>query len=368
MNPGISLLKFAPLEQDQAFGPLRTMDSFIFLEPLTLLTSQVPRLPSAFTALIVSGGPIGLVSVYQTALQLNPRNKIDDDNLLTIVELLSGVKLNSVLANANSNSEGNDGFLDIDEVAGLQYQSVLTYAKLNSGGIKKNLTDYGNLDVGLTMKSNLYSPHAANSNLVDRDSSGSDLGIILISDHLIIDRYSNSDDSDNCVVDGAKPSLAADCPRSASLSYEFATHQASRLQADTKLIQRSASYVGLNVMKEVEDEGMDTFVRGNDDHDVEIRFTKRSHSPAVSCNNSASDSNVSVLQLQESQHDSAQYPLSLVTACFKHSDLRNSPLPKHHHQQRVTKSFRHMGSRTPAPTELASAASITLESKDLEEP
>jgi hypothetical protein len=78
-DPGISPSEFAPLEQDQTFGPLRTMDNIIFLKPLTPLTSQPPRLPGALTPLNASRASITSLSVRQTASQLNHWNGISKD-------------------------------------------------------------------------------------------------------------------------------------------------------------------------------------------------------------------------------------------------------------------------------------------------
>jgi hypothetical protein len=165
---------------------------------------------------------------------------------------------------------------------------------------------YSNLDVDLTAKSDSHSPHIANSDLAGGDSFGS--GTTLISNRLVGDHQDDGNDNDNGVVDGAKLQLAADRSRSASPGHGSVTHQASPLQVNTEITQGSASYVDLDVTKEVEDEGIDVFAKGDDDDDADTRSTKRSRTSAISCNNPASDSNVSVSELQDGQHDSAQSP------------------------------------------------------------
>ena len=80
------------------------------------------------------------------------------------------------------------------------------------------------------------------------------------------------------------------------------THQASPIRVNTEITQGNASYVDLDVAKEAEDEGIDVFARGDDEDNADTRSTKRSMSSTISCNNPASDSNVSVsvLELQGS--------------------------------------------------------------------
>ncbi|KAF4631655.1 hypothetical protein G7Y89_g6479 [Cudoniella acicularis] len=106
-------------------------------------------------------------------------------------------------------------------------------------------TDYSDLSVDLRAKSDSNSPHVASS------------------------------DNDSSIVDGAKLQLAAD-------------------------------RLSLNVIKEAEDEGIDVFTKGDDNGDVDARSTKRSRPSAISYNNLASDSNVGVSELQDSQPNHAQ--------------------------------------------------------------
>lgn len=66
-------------------------------------------------------------------------------------------------------------------------------------------TDYSNLDVDLTTKSDSHSPHVADSDLVDGGGLGS--GTTPISNRLVADSQDNANDNDNDngVVDSAKP-------------------------------------------------------------------------------------------------------------------------------------------------------------------
>jgi hypothetical protein len=94
---------------------------------------------------------------------------------------------------------------------------------------------------------------------------------------------------------------STDFPRSASPGHGYITHQDNPLRANTEITQRNASYVDLDVTKEVEDEGTDIFVERDDNDDADM---KRPRSSTI-CNNSASDSNISVSELQDGQYDSA---------------------------------------------------------------
>jgi hypothetical protein len=121
----------------------------------------------------------------------------------------------------------------------------------------------------------------------------------------------------------------------------------------------------------VEDEGIDVFAKGDDADDADTRSTKRSRLSAISCNNPASDSNVSVSELQDGQHDSAQsLQPSPTVASLQQSDLTNDPLPRHRRRRDATRNVRCKRPRTPASTGLASAASTdsaALESNDLKD-
>jgi hypothetical protein len=71
------------------------------------------------------------------------------------------------------------------------------------------------------------------------------------------------------------------------------THQASKLQVNTDLIQGSTSYNNLDVTRELEGKGFDVFAKGDD---VDSRSTKGQTLSAVSDKNLASGINVSGLQ------------------------------------------------------------------------
>lgn len=72
---------------------------------------------------------------------------------------------------------------------------------------------------------------------------------------------------------------------------------------NSEITQGSASYDDLDVTKEAEDEGINVFA---DDKDVaDTCSTRRSGSSAVSSDNPASNSNVSISKPQGSQLDSA---------------------------------------------------------------
>ncbi|KAH6675955.1 hypothetical protein B0J14DRAFT_587704, partial [Halenospora varia] len=147
--------------------------------------------------------------------------------------------------------------------------------------------------------------------LADGDGFGS--GTILISDRLVANHQ--DDGNDNGVPDGAKLQLVADCPRSASPGHGSVTHQASPLRVNTEITQGSASYVDLDVTKEVEDEP----------------------GPAV--------------------------------ASLYQSDLKNDHLPKHLRRRGATRNTHRNRPRTRTPIGLASTASTVsaaLESADLE--
>ena len=73
INPSISPLEFAPLEQDRTFHPLRTM-GYVSIYPPSALRSQPPHLPCALTSLTASGASVASLSVCQTASELDQWN------------------------------------------------------------------------------------------------------------------------------------------------------------------------------------------------------------------------------------------------------------------------------------------------------
>jgi hypothetical protein len=74
-------LRIPPLEQNQAFDPLRTMDDIVFYEPPLASRSRPPRLPGKAMASSAPRGPIASLSVCQTASQLNQQNGISKDQM-----------------------------------------------------------------------------------------------------------------------------------------------------------------------------------------------------------------------------------------------------------------------------------------------
>jgi len=154
----------------------------------------------------------------------------------------------------------------------------------------KSETDYNDLDVDLKAKSDSNSTHVIEREPADDGGFGSrttHTSSRLVTNH-------TDDGNNNGVADDTQLQLPADRPGSASPSHRTVTQHASKLQVNTEITQGSASYVDLDVTKEV------------DDDDADTRSTKRSRSSAVSRNNPAFNSNVSVAKRQDGQHDSAQ--------------------------------------------------------------
>jgi len=227
-------------------------------------------------------------------------------------------------------------------------------------------TDYSNLEVDLTAKSDSPSPHIADSDIVDGEGFG--FGTTYISDRLVADHQGDSNDSDSGVADSARLQLAADLPRSVSPGHGTVTHQASPIRVNTEITQGSASYDDLDVTKEAEEEGIDVLV--DDEDDADTYSTKRSGSSAISSDNPASDSNVSLSELQDGQHDSTQSPQPGPAVASHHqSDLTNDLLPRHRRRRDDTKNVRRKRLRMPSltrPPSTASPVSAALESNDFE--
>jgi hypothetical protein len=150
-------------------------------------------------------------------------------------------------------------------------------------------------------------------------------GTAFTPDRFVADHQDDGNDNDNGVVDDAKPQLTANRPKPASPGHGSVTHQASPVRVNTEITKGSANYVDLDVTKEVEDKGIDVFAKGDDDDDTGTRSMKRSRPSAISCNDPASDSDVSVSGLQDGQHDSAQSPqLDPAIVSLQQSDLTNN--------------------------------------------
>lgn len=151
-------------------------------------------------------------------------------------------------------------------------------------------TDYSNLEVDLIAKSDFSSPYITDCDMVDGE--GFDSGTVYISNRLIADHQDNSNDSNSGLADGARLQLAASLPRSASPGQGSVTHQASPKRVNTEMIQGSASYGGLDVTKGAEEEDIDVLSDNEDGADT--YSTKTLGSSAISSENPASDSNISL--------------------------------------------------------------------------
>jgi len=223
-------------------------------------------------------------------------------------------------------------------------------------------TDYSNLKVDLTTKSDSSSPHIADNDMAGGEGFGS--ATTYISDLIVADHQ--DDDNDSGVVDGAQ--LAADPLMSASPGHGSVTHQASLMRVNSEITQGYASYDDLDVTKEAEGEGIDVFA--DDEDDADTCTTRRSGSSAVSSDNPASDSNVSLSELRGGEHDSTQPPQPGPAAVsLQQSDLTNSPLPRHRRRRDNTKNVRRKRLHMPSPTGPASTTSpvsTPLESNDFE--
>lgn len=159
-------------------------------------------------------------------------------------------------------------------------------------------TDFGDLDVDLTAKSSVDSPHVANSGLADVDGFGSRTA--LTSDRHVADHL-DDDENINNVVDNAQLWLLAKRPRSASAGRGSVTYPASKLQVVIEITQGSTSYVDLDATKELEGEGLDVSVEGNDKDDDDTLSAKILKLSAVSDKQPAFNSNIS--RLQDDQPD-----------------------------------------------------------------
>jgi len=319
------------------------------------------------------------------------------DDFQAVKELLSDTWQESMPTSENLNGDDCNRFIDIDELLSGVQQKGRTSADPGYGGLAVDMadnrtrggsptsssrstaessrdaiilsddecvsteseTDYSSLEVDLTAKSDSSTPHIAERDMVNGEGSG--FGTTYISDCLVADHQDDSSDSHSGMADGARLQLAG-LPRSASPVHEFVTHQASPIRVNTEIIQGSASYDGLNVTKETDDEGID--VLADDEDGAGTYPTKRSGPSAISSDNPASDSRVSLLELEDDQQDSTQSPQLCPAAASHHqSDLTNDLPPKHRRRRDDTKNVR----RKPPLTRrsrTASAVSAALESNN----
>ncbi len=199
----------------------------------------------------------------------------------------------------------------------------------------------------------------------DTDISSLDIDLTVVSDRVVAD---HQDDGE---VGVAKPRLAASRPRSASPGHRIVTHQASKLWMNVEITHGSANHVDVDVAKEVRDEGADVLAKGDGDDEKDVddaHSTRMSCSPTASCNNPASDSNISVSKLQASEHGSAKSPhLGLAVVTLHRSDLKNDPSTRQNRRRNSTRNVLRKQPCTTPCIELAGAVSAvpsTLESND----
>jgi hypothetical protein len=111
--------------------------------------------------------------------------------------------------------------------------------------------DFSSLDIDLTAKYDSYSLYIADNELADSNGFGSETTVVydlLATGH----QDGGNDNSNDDIVDGAKPWLAAGCPGSASPGHRSVAHQASKPQVNSDIRQGSTKFVNLDVAKELE--------------------------------------------------------------------------------------------------------------------
>ncbi|XMA19876.1 hypothetical protein WAI453_012667 [Rhynchosporium graminicola] len=331
-------------------------------------------------------------------------NNNNNNDFPSVKELLSDTWQKSMPASEELNGNNRNGSIDIDELLFGVQQKGRTSVDPGYGGMATDMddnrtrggsptsssrstaessrdriilsddeyvsaeseTDYSNVEVDLTVKSDSSSPHVTESDMVNGEGFG--FGTTYIPDHLIADYRDDSNDSDSGVADSARLQLAADLPRSASPGYRSVSHQASPVPVNTEITQGSASYDDLDVTKEAEEEGID--ILADDEDDADTDSTKRSGSSALASDNPASSSHVSLSELRDGQHDSTQSPQPGPAAASHHqSYLTNDLSPKHRRRRDDTKNIRRkrlrMASLTGRPSS-ASPAYDAVETSDFE--
>jgi hypothetical protein len=90
--------------------------------------------------------------------------------------------------------------------------------------------------------------------------------------------------------------LSTNRPGLASPGYRSATHQASKLRADTDIRQGGTNYINLDSAKGLEEGEFSIFAKERDKDDNDTCSTKRFKSSAISGDNPAFDGNMSKLQ------------------------------------------------------------------------
>ena len=203
-------------------------------------------------------------------------------------------------------------------------------------------TDCSALDVDVRAKSDS-----------DGDRFGS--GAAVISDRLVTDHQEDNNNHNKGVVDKTQLRLSVGPPISASPDSGSDTHQASKLQVDTDIMQESMSSVDLDVTKEWEDEGFDASPEGADKDDGDNCSTKGRTLSAFS---------------NKKPDDIQSKQLALAAASPHQSDLKNGHLAEKL-RRGATRNVRSKRPRPTASIGLASAArtaSASLESSPEPQP
>jgi hypothetical protein len=208
-------------------------------------------------------------------------------------------------------------------------------------------TDYSEVDLGPTAKSDSNAPQVA-----DSGSFGS--GSTFISGRLVSDHQDKNGDNDG-VRDNAELQLTTEHLRlrPTSPGRTFATHQASKIQVNTNIKQGTTSSVNLDVTKEVEDRGFNIVTNGSDKQD-------KSDAGACSSRRQKDDSTFgSGIPAHDGSCGHSQ-PLQLdLTAAHQQSDpIAESPPAAHHARKNAPRHARHKRPR--------SSSSLGLKSTNLE--
>ncbi|KAL2063228.1 hypothetical protein VTL71DRAFT_5032 [Oculimacula yallundae] len=384
------------------------MDNVVFYQLPSASRSQPLRFPGTSTASHLPPGPIASLPAHKTAIlgskkthfpnqycrndeqdfissrNLPNHSGDDDDDFPDMEELLSGTRQKSMPASENLNRDGLNGFIDIDEVLSGVQQKGQTSEDSDFTGAVVDMVESRPRDgspsgsnrstAGSSRDPIILSDDEAvraesetdNSNLYFDLLAESDSSFPYIADSNIVDAHhqDNSNDNGSVVAYGARHQLDADLLGPAFRGHGLSTPQASPIQ----IIQGSTGYNGLSVTEEVEEKGVD--VLADDQVDADTCSTKKPPSSAISTDSLASDSNVSLFKLPDSQHDSTEpYQSVLAVASHHQLDLTNDPLPRHRRGRDNTKNVRRKRLRMPSltrPPSTASSVSTAPESNDSE--
>ena len=222
-------------------------------------------------------------------------------------------------------------------------------------------TDYSAVDIDVRAKSDSDPPYIADSELADGDAFGSEAA--LISDRLVTDHQGDDNNQNKGIADKPQLRLSAVRLTPASPDPGSDTLQASNLQVDADIAQRSTDYDELGVAKEVEDEGSYVFAEVDD---IDSQSTN-GRASVVSDKNPASESNL--CRLQDDQPDNTQFSRRDLAATSPYqSGLKNDYLPKRVRRGSTRNDLGKLP-RTRASTRLATTASTpsaTPNSADVE--